>query len=90
MLWHPYALWQTPTIWWSSMLTQNTIDPCLLSTDCAASWPLFEGHHMTVTTYDFPLSYSSLHPVSWLQFYKVNVACQAFLMGCTVAWEAQL
>lgn len=42
---------------------------------------------MAVTTYDFPLSSSSLHPVSWLQFYKANVACQAFLMGSAEAWE---
>lgn len=40
---HACALWQTPTIWWQSKLTQNTIDPCLLSTDCAVAWPLFKG-----------------------------------------------
>lgn len=66
------------------------MEPCLLSTDCAVSWPLFEGHHMTVTTYDSPLAYSSLHSVLWLQFYKANGACQAFLMGCTEALEVQL
>lgn len=71
-------------------LLEISIDPRLFSTDCAVSWPLFEARHMTVTTYDFPLSYSSLYPLSWLQFYKANVACQAFLMGCTEAREAWL
>lgn len=54
---------------------------------CSVMASFLRGRHMAVTTYDFPLSSSSLHPVSWLQFYKANVACQAFLMGSAEAWE---
>lgn len=73
----PYALWRVPAIWWWSKLTENTIDPCPLRTDCAASWPFFEGHHMTVTTYDFPLIL--FHGCSFIKLMRRV----AFLMGRT-------